>query len=413
MFEVLFALKGVIRQHREGPLGMERAAYLQRLADLGYQQSTLLRRAAYVLCVARELVKWPAAYRFTPAEVDAMGAEWARDRPRATASDYPKEHFCFHATEFLEFLGRLIPEPPRPADPYGQELDEFIGWQREERGLSESTCRGRRSKLKQFLIYIEDEGIALGDVSPRHIDGFFKFLSQRWSRRSLQCMTSPLRAWFRFAQSRGWVTRGLAEAVESPRIYQEEGLPLGPTWEDAQRLLVDAETDRPKDLRDRAILLLILVYGFRSGEVRRLSLDDIDWEEDRIRFRRGKSYRLQAFPIEPIVGNALARYLREGRPKIDSRVVFLTVRAPFRPLSRAGVYNVVRPRLDQLGWSGKGRGPHGLRHACARKLVDSDLSLKVVGDHLGHSSSKSTRIYTKVDLTSLRRVAFEDLGGLR
>jgi site-specific recombinase XerD len=53
-----------------------------------------------------------------------------------------------------------------------------------------------------------------------------------------------------------------------------------------------------------------------------------------------------------------------------------------------------------------------LRHACARHLVESGRSFKEVGDHLGHRSPDATRIYAKVDLTSLRRVAFDELGGL-
>jgi site-specific recombinase XerD len=53
-----------------------------------------------------------------------------------------------------------------------------------------------------------------------------------------------------------------------------------------------------------------------------------------------------------------------------------------------------------------------LRHACAQHLVDTGRTLKEVGDHLGHRSPDSTRYYAKVNLTALRRVAFNDLGGL-
>jgi integrase/recombinase XerD len=154
------------------------------------------------------------------------------------------------------------------------------------------------------------------------------------------------------------------------------------------------------------------VYGVRSGAVRRLRLDDVDWAQDRIRFIRSKSRREETAPLEPRVGNAIARYLRDGRPETDSRVVFLTLRAPHRPLSAGGLYNVVKSGLAKQELPEKGRGPHGLRHACARHLVESGRSFKEVGDHLGHRSPDATRIYAKVDLTSLRKVAFDDLGGL-
>jgi integrase/recombinase XerD len=88
------------------------------------------------------------------------------------------------------------------------------------------------------------------------------------------------------------------------------------------------------------------------------------------------------------------------------------LRAPFRPLSAGALYHAVSHRLLPVAGPGKGRGPHALRHACARRLGDAGLSLKEIGDHLGHQSPDSTRIYAKVDLTSLRLVAMEDLGGL-
>jgi integrase len=119
-------------------------------------------------------------------------------------------------------------------------------------------------------------------------------------------------------------------------------------------------------------------------------------------------------PLESSVGNAIARYLRHGRPMSTSRIVFLTLKAPYRPLSISGLYGVVRRRQMETDgpWPEKGRGPHGLRHACARHLVEGGLTFKEVGDHLGHRSADATRVYAKVDLVSLRRVVMNDLGGL-
>ncbi len=73
---------------------------------------------------------------------------------------------------------------------------------------------------------------------------------------------------------------------------------------------------------------------------------------------------------------------------------------------------MVEHHLSRVSSPKKGRGPHALRHACARHLVAAGHSFKEVGDHLGHRSPEATRLYAKVDLASLRRVAFDDLGGL-
>jgi integrase len=172
------------------------------------------------------------------------------------------------------------------------------------------------------------------------------------------------------------------------------------------------DSDRPRDIRNRAITLLFAVYGLRSTDVTNLELDGIDWERDRLSLWRQKQRVLQTYPLDASIGNALVRYLLLARPKCANRHLFLTLRAPFRPLSPGALYNFVSDGLTNIGVNSPHRGPHSLRHACATRLVTEGLSLKEIGDHLGHRSSFATRIYAKVDLPRLREVAAFDLGGV-
>jgi site-specific recombinase XerD len=295
---------------------------------------------------------------------------------------------------------------------YDNPLADFIATQQKDRWLSTATCKCASWQIKRFLAYIQQIDRSLGDLTSADIDGYFKHMAQRWNRSSLRTSAKMLRAWFAYCEGRGWVRRGLVAAILLPRIYQHEGLPLGPTWEQVGHMLEETTGDNPQQIRNHAILLLLAVYALRSGEVRRLSLDDIDWRQDRIRIVRSKSGRKETLPLEPRTGNAIARYLRHGRPKRDSRVVFLTLHAPPRPLSAGALYHIVKRHLKKAASPNKGRGPHGLRHACARHLLESGRSFKEAGDHLGHRNPSATRIYAKVNLKSLRRVVLDDLGGL-
>ncbi len=415
MFETLFTCPGALRRHREGPLAAERAAYLSELAALGMARGTILYRSSYCLCVAVELQQWPPDRCFDEDEVEDLAVAWAAGRSacgRASSPRWPKENFRLAAADFLRSLGRLRPAQAPETGRYDIELADFIAAQQEGRWLSEATCRSARWHIRRFFDYLEQRGVALGDVAPTDIDAFFEHMAQRWNRSSLRTSAKILRAWFGYCETQSWVQAGLADAILLPRIYRHEGLPLGPTWDAVGRMLAESNGDDPASIRDHAIILLLSVYGLRSGEVRQLRLDDIDWLEDRIRFVRSKSRREETAPLEPRVGNAIARYLRDGRPKTDSRVVFLTLRAPYRSLSTGGLYDVVRRHLPEVDSPKRGLGPHGLRHACARHLVESGRSFKEVGDHLGHRNPDATRVYAKVDLTSLRKVAFDDLGGL-
>lgn len=415
VLERLFAYPAVLRRHRDGPLAAERDAYLEGLSARGAARGTLLRMARYCLCVAHEVQRWPSEKRFSIEELESVAASWAARRVaggRASATFWPEQQFQFVATELLKTAGRLLPEAVPAPGRFDPRIDEFITALHQERWLSEATCQSRRWQIQRFALHLDRRGLDLASISASDVDLYFQQAAQRWGRVSLRSAASALRAWFRYGQSKGWVRPGLADAMLIPRVYQHEGLPLGPTWKQVGQMIADAEGDQPPALRDRAILSLLAVYGLRSGEVRRLRLEDIDWAQGRVRIVRSKSLRPETLPLAPAVGNAIARYLRHGRPKCECRTLFLTVRASFRPLSAGGLYDVVRRHLSRVGAVKKGRGPHGLRHACARNLVEGGLSLKEVGDHLGHRSPEATRIYAKVNLTSLRLVALEDLGGL-
>jgi integrase/recombinase XerD len=172
-------------------------------------------------------------------------------------------------------------------------------------------------------------------------------------------------------------------------------------------------TDCPLDIRDRAIIMLFAVYGLRASEVARLRLDDLDWERECLLIHRAKRRQAQIYPLLPSVGNAISRYLEKVRPRPPHRELFLGLSAPHQPLGpRTGLYKVVSKRLATLGVRTAHHGPHSLRHACANRLVAEGLTLKEIGDHLGHRRSESTRVYAKVDLLGLREVAAFDLGEL-
>jgi integrase len=232
-----------------------------------------------------------------------------------------------------------------------------------------------------------------------------------YARKTIQTLANTLRAFFRFAEARGWCRRGLASSIQSPRVFSQTSLPLGPSWDDVRRLLAMTEGDRRSNIRARPILMLLAIYGLRRGEVSRLRLEDFDWEHEVFRVESSKTRRVRTYPLTRSVGNAILRYLQEVRPRSPHRELFLSLRAPFRPVNMS-LWEVVGKRLRSLHVSLPHYGPHALRHACATQLLAAGLSLKEIGDQLGHVDPETTQIYAKVDLVGLRQVADFDLGGV-
>ena len=200
--------------------------------------------------------------------------------------------------------------------------------------------------------------------------------------------------------------------IDAPRLYTHERLPHGPRWSEVQQLLDANRGDAAAQIRNYAMLVLLAVYGFRSGEVCGLSLDDIDWEHERIRPPRPKQRKVGLYPLVGEVAEAIVRYLTRVRPRCASRAVFVTLRRPYRPLSGGGLSTQVRAAQLRLGQTLQRYGPHGLRHANATYLLGEGFTLKEIGDHLGHTMVRATEIYAKVDVESLRQVGDVDLASL-
>jgi site-specific recombinase XerD len=415
MFDTLFRHPTALRRHRDGPLADERVRYLTTLASQGSALATLRRRAHRCLAVARMVATCPGVRWFTTSEIDDLITEWEGRRvrrQRITAARRAALHqqFVAIAMKFLRSAGRWTPPPP-VSRPYARQVDEFLASEQRDRLRAPVTCRNHRWQVDRFLSYLTHNHVDLGAVTPEHLDGYFQHAAPGWSRVTLQSAGHSLRVWFRYCEAKGWVRPGLAAAILVPRVYRDEGIPIGPTWDAVARGIANADGDSPLQRRNAAILRLLSIYGLRSGEVRRLQLADVDFAAHRIQIIRSKSGHREILPLEPAVAHALTRYV-EARPTREHKTLFLTVRAPFRPLSSGALYGIVASRMPTTDRPRKGRGPHGLRHACARQLTAAGLSFKQVGDHLGHRSPDSTRIYAKVNLAALRLVAVEDLGGL-
>jgi integrase/recombinase XerD len=155
--------------------------------------------------------------------------------------------------------------------------------------------------------------------------------------------------------------------------------------------------------RDYAILVLLARLGLRSGEIVTLELGDIDWRAGEIAVR-GKRRRQDRLPLPVDVGEALAGYLRRGRPVTDSRRVFLRCFAPLVPLADSGAVRGVLARACRRAGIAY-VCPHRLRHSVATEMLRSGVALSDIGQVLRHRSTVTTAIYAKVDHDQVRDLA--------
>jgi site-specific recombinase XerD len=294
---------------------------------------------------------------------------------------------------------------------YQGQLDQYVAWMRDERGFTPSTVEQWGRTTRRFLRWSAEVGCQVGDLTAGDIDSFIATQGEgRWARVSTANTVSALRVFLRYAAEEGWCSSRLAESIARPRLYQQESLPYAPDWSAVQQMLADVDTEKPRDIRDRAILLLLALYGMRSGEVAALRLDEIDWTRRTLSLVRLKRRQPQIYPLLPAVAEALARYIDTVRPRSSCQEVFLRMQAPLRSLKAGSIFDVANRRFVARGIEAAHRGGHALRHACAVRLLAEGLTLKEIGDHLGHRSTSATSIYAKVNMAALREVGAFDLG---
>lgn len=417
MFDRLFERPHALARQLSGPLVEERRRYLVHCAGLGMARRTL-RLTAELLLAAEEYLKLADRPNAVIAlqEVEEAGTRWSSRvslPPIRLHSKRSRQRFIHHAVGWLTFLNRLE-IPIKPVTAYDQMVAEFADFMAKERGLSPATIEHRCLTVRAFLDRLCGGERSLDALTVADVDSVLaqKVNEENYARVTVQTCASSLRSFFRYAEMRGWCPAGIAASIMAPRVFQHESLPSGPSWGDVQKILDATAGDQPASIRDHAILMLLAVYGVRAGEVARLQLNDIEWQRETIVFNRSKLLGSHSFPLCQSVGEVIIRYLKEVRPRSSSRELFLTMRAPFRPLTSGALCQLVARQLKPMGLPIKHHGPHSLRHACATRLINEGLSLKEVGDHLGHRCPETTRIYAKVDLVRLREVASFDLGGL-
>lgn len=414
MFEEIFFPRTAER-YSAAPLAEPRRRYLVHLAGTGAGRSTLRKCANDQLSLLR-LLQLQDGDMVRLDQIEAAAAIWSGPKGHRcirAASPKARQRFVSRAIQWLRFLGWFA-EPEAGRHRHHGEVEAYEHWLRDERGLSDATARSYRSAADHFFAWLAKSDIALSAVQMTHIDGAVAAEHRRgvWSRRTLHDYAQRLRAFFLFAEARGWCRAGLAAGILAPRFMADETVPKGLRREDVLRLLASVDGARLVDKRDRAILMLFVAYGLRAGEVGGLRVDDLDWDGGMLRVRCPKPGRTHCWPLSPGVGHAILRYIREARPFGFGRHLFFTSCAPIRPLTRKTLGKIVRDRLAAIGITEGRRGPHALRHAAAQHLLDQGTSMKVIGDFLGHRDPSSTAIYAKVNLAALREVAALDLEGL-
>jgi site-specific recombinase XerD len=300
------------------------------------------------------------------------------------------------------------PEPSNSADWW---LGQFEDNQRSVRGLKLATCAGYRCYLRRFIVGLfQNDQPDWKQLTGPYISKFL-ITELKTVRAARKTLIAGIRNFLRFLVFKGVIARGLLRAIPKSKTWRYSNLPHPLTMEDHELVLKACQSEAAGSPRDRAFIALLALLGLRSGEVRQLRPDDIDWREGLLHIRPGKCLHERLLPLPKEAGELLTDYIRHARPSSPYREVFLTVLAPREPLGCAAATYLVRQSLERAGLRGPRPGTHCFRHTAATLMVRRGATIKQVADVLGHKSISTTQIYVKLDEESLQAVGLPWPGG--
>lgn len=385
-----------------GPLEGHAEGFAAMLAGRGYTTSS----ARNQLRVLASLSRWLAAEEVSPGGLDEDRVEvflqFRRDQgytcwlsPRGVAP----------LLAHLRLVG-VVPEPVI-VPPQGEVevlLADYSAYLVNERGLVASTIGSYERFARPFLLDRQERlgGLALEALTGAEVLGFVQREAPTRSVGVAKLLVTALRSLLRFLHVEGHITAPLATVVPPVAGWRGGALPRALDAEVVASLVASCDRRRHIGRRDHAMLLLLVRLGLRAAEAAALELDDIDWRAGELMVR-GKQRHRDRLPLPPDVGASLAGYLRQGRPQVEHRAVFVQARAPYGPAAASTVQGAVAAACRRSGIARV--GTHRLRHTAATQLLASGASLPEVAQVLRHREVATTAIYAKVDHARLVTLA--------
>ncbi|MBK8264116.1 MAG: tyrosine recombinase XerD [Nannocystis sp.] len=278
-------------------------------------------------------------------------------------------------------------------------VDDYVRHLKVERGLRPNSLLAYTTDLRILVDYLQERRItAIGDVSHEALRSFVAeqgalgmadaTLARRWA---------AVRGLFRFLREEGLAEADPTQGVEIPRIAKR--LPELLSHKEVLALIAAPGTDTPTGQRDTALLELIYSSGARVSEAVDLTLDRLALDQGMVRLI-GKGDKPRIAPLGEPATEALALYLREGRPALlkgakDPSPPWVFLNAHGARLSRQGWYIKLRELAEAAGLK-RPISPHRLRHSFATHLLEGGADLRTLQVLLGHSDIATTQVYTQV-----------------
>jgi site-specific recombinase XerD len=410
MLDRCFRRARVCERIRANPLGPELEQLTAHLLERGYGHGTIQQ----YLQAAEHFGRWVGRVRRSRPIDESLVRRFLEEHLPRCRCRMPRSSHRIQVRAALRHLLRVVSAPKSEGPGTAAAVTSieaviqvFDQYMRDACGLAEATRLYRRRYAREFLtVKFGRRPIDFHRLGPADPMDFVADYAVRCSPATAQVAGSSLRCFLRFVHWRGWCDERLAQAVPGVPHWELSSLPKVMSGQELQQFLKSFDRNTATGRRDYAMALCMADLGLRVSDVVRLCLSDIDWRKATLHIVGGKSRRSGILPLPRRVGEAIAAYLRNGRPQSQRQELFLRHRAPLSdPVSKDLARGAMRRAYRRCGLNRAWTGTHILRHTAASRMNQRGASLKQIADVLGHRSIDTSKVYTKVNVPMLATVA--------
>ncbi|MBW2664401.1 MAG: tyrosine-type recombinase/integrase [Deltaproteobacteria bacterium] len=330
-----------------------------------------------------------------------------------TLKDFQKESGLILALRAVRGLSRYLFEQnriQRPVEKPIQKLPEiyedYLLYYAKTRQVYHLQLLRSRRTLQALNDYLARHNIKLPNIRIEHIDAFLSERNVNFTPITRQNQRSNVRQFLRYLyQDRRILKRNLASLIVGAPLFAQAKPPRFLRPDEMQRLFDSLSTCSARALRTSAMIHLGYTLGLRPKEISLITLDDISFGQCEIHLPDRKSNNPIKLPLPEVTIKVIAAYIVGTRAKSNRRRLFLSLRAPYEPITPAAVSKDVGLCMRKAGLSSSA---YWLRHTYAQNLLETGASVFEIKQMLGHDRIQTTQRYIHIHTRLMCEVLFDD-----
>lgn len=311
-------------------------------------------------------------------------------------------------SRYLYEQGRIVApmRTPNPRNDLPAVYEEYLIYHEKSRQIPYRQIKRIKRVLAAFHHYLERNKIQLAAIRIEQIDAFQAEFNAPFAPATCSAYRSMLRSFLTYLyQERRLLHKDLAPLVVGAPIFSKSKPPKFLHPQEVKRLFASLTLSSPTDLRTHAMIHLAYFLGLRPREISLIRLDDISFSKAELCLEERKTNKPVTLPVPEEVIKTIALYLVGVRPKSKHRTLFLSLNAPYRPITANAVGYCISDCMRRVGLSSSA---YWLRHTYAQNLLEAGVSIYEIKEMLGHDSIESTRKYLHIHTRLMREVLFDE-----